>query len=89
MLSHIAEQMLSRQDARLERKEIKTSTHVQEPSSGGVIQQSPLNREVSSHALRGDPVPVSTTGSERRSRRRRSSEELEEDLQSRRSLRGG
>ena len=38
------------------------------------------NREVSSHALRGDPVPVSTTGSERRSRRRRNSEELEEDL---------
>ena len=39
----------------------------------------PPNREVSSHALRGDPVPASTTGSERRSRRRRNSE-LEEDL---------
>ena len=39
----------------------------------------PPNREVSSHTLRGDPVPASTTGSERRSRRRRNSE-LEEDL---------
>ena len=39
----------------------------------------PPNREVSSHALRGDPVPASTTGSERRSRRWRNSE-LEEDL---------
>ena len=41
MLSRIAEQMLSRQDVRLKMKEIKTSIHVQESSSGRVIQISP------------------------------------------------
>ena len=94
MLSHIAEQMLSRQDARLKMKEIKTSTHVQESSSGRVIQISPqiekfppmfseeIQCQCPQQGLRADRREGEAQRSWRRILRGGSSQE--EDLQSRR-----